>query len=490
MHLIGEMQQNSPLQLPIISDSEMTPLVRMLLEIIKNQQLQIEEQRLYYEGEISKLNDKISRLEKNSSNSSKPPSSDITKPKSEQRQPGKRKIGGQKGHIGNWKRFFESEEVDKISELKVSSCPDCKMPLYQLDKTITHQQAELAAKPVIITEYRLESGICLCCNKTFTADLPHGVIPNQLLGPKLISLYAYLKATMGSSISEISEFSSNVLKLDISRGGVQKCIFRVSKALKPAYEEIAQAIPEQQSLNVDETGWKLNGKKQWVWLFCNHLMAYFVISKTRGCQVLHDVLGDNFLGALTSDFYSAYVKYGSPKQQYCVAHLIREVKFLATLKDDDAKQFGIKLLAYMKRLFKIWHSKESLTQDQWNKKTQRFKSDLNRYIYSLKFENKTDANRIQRRFIKHWAAIFRFLDEPKLYEPTNNLAERTLRPLVRLRRISQGSRGIAGSNWTARAASILATATTQKINPWDFFVDSVYAMYFNSPQPKILPQTI
>ena len=87
------------------------------------------------------------------------------------------------------------------------------------------------------------------------------------------------------------------------------------EALKPVYEELSQAIPEQKSLNVDETGGKENGKRQRVWLFCNNLMAYFVVLKSRGCQVLYDVLGENFLGALTSDFYSAYVKYASPKQQ-------------------------------------------------------------------------------------------------------------------------------------------------------------------------------
>lgn len=295
-----------------------------------------------------------------------------------------------------------------------------------------------------------------------------------------------MKAAMGVSISEIAEFSTDVLKLTISRGGVQKAIFRVSDALKPAYEGLSRAIPDQTSLNIDETGWKENGKRQWVWLFCNNIIAFFVISKSRSCQVLYEVLGENFLGALTSDFYSAYVKYGSPKQQYCLAHLIREIKFLTTLPDPHSKQFGLKLLAFMRRLFKLWHGKEEFTQEQWKKKATRFKSDLNRYLFSLRFTKGTDSNRIQRRFIKHWEAIFRFLEFPEIYEPTNNHAERTLRPLVRLRRISQGSRGTDGSNWTVRAASVLATARIQKISPWEVFLKTVNAKYFNSPQPALL----
>lgn len=468
-------------ELPIIPESERTPLVNLLLEII-------ESQRIHYEAEILKLNERISKLEKNSSNSSKPPSSDITKPKHEQRQIGKRKIGGQKGHKASWRTSFLPEEVDKVKKLKLSNCPDCKVKLKQLKDPVIHQQAELVQKPVLVTEYQLQSGKCPCCNKTFSPSLPTGVIPNQLMGPRLMSLYGYMKAGMGVSISEIADFSKEVLKLSISRAGVQNTLYRVSEALKPAYEELSEAIALQKSLNIDETSWKENGKRQWVWLFCNNTMAYFVISNTRGCQVLYDVLGENFLGALTSDFYSAYVKYGSPKQQYCLAHLIREVKFLITLLDDSSKQFGIKLLGYMRRLFKLWHNKDSYLKEVWKKKVSRFKSTLRNYLFPLKFKKKTDANRIQRRFIKHWGSIFRFLDHPEIYEPTNNLAERTLRPLVRLRRISQGSRGTLGSTWTARAASIIATTKIQKISAWDFFLDSVNAKYFNSPRPTLLFQ--
>ena len=403
------------------------------------------------------LKDEIARLKKNSSTSSKPPSSDITKPQSEQRQPGKRKIGGQAGHKGSFRQAFSSGEIDRIKKLRISKCPDCNSLLERTDTVQIHQQAELVDKPVRVTEYQLQGGHCACCNKIVYPGLPAGVIPHQLMGPRLLSLFGYMKAAMGVSISELQEFSSEVLKLSLSRSSVQTAIFRVSAALAPAYGQLAEAVPKQTALNIDETGWKENGKRQWVWLFCNQLIAFFVISKSRACQVLKDVLGENFLGALTSDFYSAYVKYASAKQQFCLAHLIRDIKFLTTLPDETSKQFGIKLLAYMKRLFKLWHSRKTISLEQWQKRSCRLKNSLQRFIFSQRFNKGTNAYRIQRRFIKHWPAVFRFIDEPDKYEPTNNHAERTLRPLVRLRRISQGSRGTRGSDWTQRAASVLAT---------------------------------
>lgn len=480
----------TPSEIPSIPESEMTPLIKMLLDIINSQHLKFEEQRKYYDEEIGKLKEQIARLEKNSSNSSKPPSSDITKPKEEQRQPGKRKIGGQLGHKGSWRKDFLPEEVDAVRQLEISNCPDCNTLLKKSKLIRIHRQAELIENPVRVTEYQLHGGECTCCKKVVYPSLPIEVIPNQLMGPRLTTLYGYMKAAMGVSISEIAEFSSEVLKFGISRGGVQKTIFRVSEALEPSYKALSKAIPEQKSLNIDETGWKENGKRRWVWLFCNNIIAYFVITKSRGCCVLNEVLGENFLGALTSDFYSAYVKYGSPKQQYCLAHLIREIKFLTTLPDPNSKQFGLKLLAYMRRLFKLWHGKKEFTQEEWDKKTKRFKSDLNRYLFSLKFSKKTHSNRIQRRLIKHWTAIFRFLEYPEIYEPTNNLAERTLRPIVRLRRISQGSRGVDGLNWTVRAASILATARIQKVSSWEVFLNLVNTKYCNTTKPCLLLQRI
>ena len=484
-------------ELPPIPDSERTPLVEALLQIIEIQRtllnaqeerLQLQEQRIAeLESENALLKERIARLEKNSSNSSKPPSSDITKPKKEQRQRGKRKIGAQPGHKANLRRKFEDEEIDRREQLTVSQCPDCQARLEQeMDAVIIHHQAELVEKPVIITEYQLQGSFCPCCNKTVYPSLPEGVIPGQLLGPRLLSLFGYMKAAMGISITELGEFSAEVFNLALCRGAVQKAIFRASDALAPAYQELGQAVPQQKALHIDETGWKENGKRQWVWLFCNQMIAFFVISKSRSCQVLNEILGENFLGALTSDFYSAYTKYASPKQQFCLAHLIRELKFLTTLPDEETKRFGMKLLAYMRRLFKLWHSRDSYTPEIWHKKTQRYKRDLQRYIFSHCFEKGTDARRIQRRFIKHWPALFRFLDSPQLYEPTNNHAERTLRPLVRLRRISQGSRGKPGSLWIARAASVVATCRLQNRSAWEFFQKAVYSRYFSAQAPSLL----
>ena len=88
------------------------------------------------------------------------------------------------------------------------------------------------------------------------------------------------------------------------------------------------------------------------------MIAYFVISKTRGSKVLREVLGETFGGAITSDFYNAYIGYASADLQLCLAHLIRDIKFLTTLKCPESKEFGETLLGYFRDLFNLWHKKE------------------------------------------------------------------------------------------------------------------------------------
>lgn len=436
--------------------------------------------------ENAQLKKRIAKLEKNSSTSSKPPSSDITKAPEQRRQPGKRKRGGQKGHKG----FFRKPiEPDEIQDLHLESCPECGTANLGKENGIQvkcQQQAELVTKPVKVTEFQRFGRLCLCCNKVQYPELPVGVIPGHILGPKLLSLCGYMKSTMGVSITELSQFFTEVLELPVARSTIQSAIFRVSDALAPSYQEVLEALPEQKALNVDETGWKENGKRLWVWLFCNPLLACFTIHNSRGCKVLKEVLGEVFGGAITSDFYSAYVCYSTALQQFCLAHLIRDLKFLTTLPDKDDKIFGEKLLSYMRKLFKLWHSKDRLTQEQFQRQASRFENSLRDYLFAQKFKKGSDARRIQLRMVKHWESLFRFLKQPELFQPTNNAAERDLRLLVRLRRISQGSRAMAGQLWTARAATVVVSCRKQRRNPWEFIQLAVSAHFFHHQQPSLI----
>ena len=440
------------------------------------------------ERQIAELQAKVAELSKDSSTSSKPPSSDIVKPQREQRGKGKGKRGGQQGRQGVNRIAFPPEDVDKVEKLSIGSCPDCDVGLVPCEDTpaLVQQVVELREKPIHVTEFYRAAGRCPSCGDTSYASLPEGVIEGQLFGPRLQSLIGYMKGNLGASYSELAQFCEDVLSVKVSTGHLANVIKRVSEALKAPYEELQSILPQQAALNVDETGWHDLGKKFWVWLFCNSTLAYFTIQASRGSKVLRKVLGETFDGALISDFYSAYVCYANALQQFCLAHLIRDIKFLTTLPDQQTKEFGEQVLKYFKKLFELWHERDRWPAEVFQQKVKRLQRKLFTYLHSDAVPV-GKATTLKKRLVKHWEALFRFIEQPELYQPTNNLAEQTLRHLIRIRRHSQGTRSKWGREWIARVMTVLETCKRQDRNAWQFMQHAINAHYFGIPAPSLVP---
>ena len=214
---------------------------------------------------IEVLEGKVAQLEKNSSNSSKPPSSDITKPQSEQRQPGKRKIGGQPKHVGKTRELLPPEKVDKVEslELKENNCRSCGVCFTgdEERKVLIQQTIELIENPIEVTEYRRDGCECNMCGVTTYAQLPVGVVEDELCGPRLQALLAYMKGNHGASYTDLEQFCQDVLGFEISRGTLCAIMKRVSQSLEMPYTELSSYIKTVESINIDESGWKDSGSR-------------------------------------------------------------------------------------------------------------------------------------------------------------------------------------------------------------------------------------
>lgn len=187
-----------------------------------------------------------------------------------------------------------------------------------------------------------------------------------------------MKGNLGASYTELCQYCEDVLGIHTSRGTICDIVYRVSAALQIPHEELAEKLRRQETLNIDETSWRDSGKMHWVWVFCNQLMAYFTIAPSRGSPVLRQVLGETFSGAIISDFYSAYIAYASAKQQFCLAHLIRDIKYLATLPDNATQEFAQVVLQQFQLLFRLWHRRTEYEPDYFIRRSNR----LRRKLYS------------------------------------------------------------------------------------------------------------
>ena len=185
---------------------------------------------------------------------------------------------------------------------------------------------------------------------------------------------AYLKGVCHASFSTIRKFLRNVVGMRVSRGPLAKLIQKVSAALGDAYQALWDARPVQRLLNVDETGPKDNGKLWWTWCFRAELHTLFKIEPSRGSEVLLQVLGEEFHGVLGCDDYAAYRKYMadcSIAVQFCLAHRIREVKFLLTLPEEETRNYAERLLDQLRPLFGAIHHREEMTPEQFQRALER-----------------------------------------------------------------------------------------------------------------------
>lgn len=215
----------------------------------------------------------------------------------------------------------------------------------------------------------------------------------------------------------------------------------------------------------------------------------FKIEPTRSGDVLVEVLGEEFNGVLGCDYYSAYRRYmreGNVVVQFCLAHLIRDVKYLTTLPDARDRAYG----ARCARLCGVCSGSSIAARTcpsgplrcVWRRRVTT--------CYGKRFEavpaTRASQN-LAQRFVKHGRAYFEFVTTPGV-EPTNNLAEQAIRFVVIDRRVTQGTRGEPGRRWCERIWTVIATCSQQGRSVFEYLSTAVVASLGGAAAaPSLLP---
>ncbi len=452
------------------------------------------------QNNISNLEMKIAKLTKNSSNFSKPSSSDITKPKPKKTTKTTRKKGGQPGHPLHERPPIPKDQIDKSHPYILTACPKCNDEVNIVDglpRVI--QQIELVTKPVIKEEHLSYPVWCPTCMEIHYHPFPPEVVKEGLFKTHITALVAYMKCVCHASFSTIRKYIRDVLQETVSRGYLRKVIEKVSLSLEAPYNELLERLPLETTLNVDETGHKENGDKFWTWVFRADLYVLFKIDKSRGSKVLIDVLGKEFNGVLGCDYFSAYRKYMKDFNvsiQFCIAHLIRNIRFLTDLKDKETKAYGERLLKEVKNLFKVIHQRDKMSPSVFTEgleqaKKQIMETALEEVPSKLDKdgkEQKREAQNMADRFRTHGEAYFEFITTPGI-DPTNNLAEQAVRFVVIDRHITQGTRSIKGRQACERLWTVVATCALNGQSAFNFILNAVKAYFHSEPPPSLLFNT-
>ena len=448
---------------------------------------------------MAELESQLAAAKKNSRNSSKPPSSDITRPSAGDSRAGsgrkksgrkKRKAGGQPGHERHQRPLVPEDDLDAAFEYHIPECPHCGDEVTPADESprVT-QQIELQITPVV-TEHREMAVWCESCQAVHYAPLPEDVRKAGLCGPALRSLIAYLKGPAHCSYRMVQDFLHDVCGVRLSTGYLSKVCRSVSDILSDTYDELLRSLREQPVLNIDETGHKENGRRLWTWVFRSALFSLFRIDESRGSQVLVEVLGEEFEGVIGCDYFSAYRKYMGDFDvllQFCLAHLIRDLKFLSEHPDANNRRYGKRVLKAVRELFSLIHRREDYAADEFAGQLE----DAGNLVLGkaiTRVPGARESQNLAARFRKHGESYLRFITTPGL-DPTNNVAEQAIRFVVIDRKVTQGTRSEWGRRWLERIWTVIATCRQQGRSPFEFLSTTVSACLEGLSLPTLLPSS-
>jgi len=427
-----------------------------------------------HQKQIADLEQQLALRKQNSTNSSKPPSSDglAGEPRERgRRKKSRRKVGGQPGHRGAHRPLVPIEKVDEVRAVLPPQCQHCGHTLpQQIEQVQTtgslhrHQVTELPPIQAHVIEYQCPRVVCPECGESTRAALPEEAVGH--FGPQLTALIAYLTVFCRMPRRVVEALLAQVLGIEISLGSTQKCWEETSQAVAAPCQELEQQLKNEPVLNVDETGWRTNGDKRYLWAFVAARYVVYTLADTRGSEVLTDLLGAVFGGILCSDRFSAYLKYHSGQAQFCWAHLKRNLLGIVEFtKSSTVERFCRDALAEHARLFRLWHKFRGGQIDRLQLLLRSI--PIQQRIFALAQRHLDSTHRQVRNLatalFEHNQRLFTFLEHEGV-EPTNNSAERALRPGVQWRKICFGNRSANGEIATARLLTIAETCDLQGLN--------------------------
>jgi transposase len=430
------------------------------------------------------------RVNKNSQNSSKPPSSDGPGVPPRQRRPSSgRKRGGQKGHAGRGRSLKPVECVNQVVELKPTQCATCGALLLGEDANpVRHQVAELPRIEPVVTEYRQHTVECVACGTRNTAEWPKDMAAGGF-GPRCQATVGYLSGRMGMSQRDIAETMETVFHTDISLGSIPAQEERVSTALKQPGEEARDYVQQQPVNNVDETGWREQTKRCWLWINTTRWVTVFMILATRSADDARRALGAVAQKVVGSDRWTAYNWLKAQWRQACWAHLKRDFQAFVE-RGGDAARIGNALLEQVEQTFHLWHRVRdgTLSRGDFREQMRPIQKRVRKRLREGATLTCAQTRRTCTNILKIEASLWTFVRVEGI-EPTNNDAERRLRRAVLWRRRSFGTQSADGSRFVERVLTAVITLRQQQRDVLDYLTEACAAAIRGDKPPSLLPST-
>jgi transposase len=302
-----------------------------------------------------------------------------------------------------------------------------------------------------------------------------------LVGPELLSLILSLTFRLRASRARVQEFLHDWLGLHLSIGTLQQCVLEAGRAVAPLEDQLVEELCQAEVAHVDETSWRQGATPLWLWVFVSTEVSLYLIAY-RSAEMLNLVLKDAFPGWLMSDGYHVY--RAMSRRLRCWAHLVRKARGLAQCLDPPAQRFGQAVLDGLTELMQaVYAARESPGRDLVTE-CRVVVEQLRTRCQQHRTARHAKTRALARELLHDWEAIFQVLAHPEL-PLTNHEAERALRHWVIARKLSFGTRTVAGSRAYGLLARVIDTCRKRQQMPWGYLAQVIRARRAGQSAPPL-----
>ena len=376
----------------------------------------------------------------------------------------------------------------RIERHALAQCPECAYRLRGESLDYTREVIELPPpQPVEVIEHQVVKRWCPHCARWRSPqlDLTGQVLGQGRIGVGVASLVSYLRTTLRLPFRLIQSYLATLHHLSLSVGELVELTHAVRQQLQPQAEQLQAQMQTSTVTHGDETGWRENGQNGYAWAFVTAgpaAVRYFEFAHSRGHHIAQRLLGPDWHGWLVTDFYAAYNLIPG-RHQRCWVHLLRDLHDLKQAQ--AANPAAIQWATDVRQLYD--EAQAWLVAHPAPTQAARCAAyaDLFTRLCRLGEQYALTADHpcatLAKRLLRHQDELFQFVVVPGL-PADNNLAERSLRPLVIMRKISGGTRSAEGTQTRLTLASLFQTWAARNLNP---FTECLAAL--QKPLPALSP---
>ncbi len=361
----------------------------------------------------------------------------------------------------------------------ISQCPECDGRLSGLHLGRRRQVIDVPPPPPVqVTEHQMQAGWCSYCRRWREAslDLTGHVVGQGRLGVRLVALITHLRMVLRTPLRLIQSWLRQVHGVTVSVGAISDLLRRVAQQGQAQAAQIHATIQASAAVNADETTWREQGRQGYIWALATPTgERSFTFRRSRAGAVINELLGDDFHGVLTTDFYAGYHDTPGGKHQRCWVHLLRDLHALT-----DLHPLSVEVHAWKDALVALYQrGKAARGHPHAAHRATQLQADMVELAHLFAGVAEHPGATLAKRLLRHQGELFTFLTVPGV-DPDNNAAERAVRPLVVTRKISGGSRSPQGTATHMTLASLVQTWLAQGRNP---LVET--QRLFQSPLPQL-----